>query len=337
MTAPGRRTNLALFAVLGVALATGAWSFATGASAGRWVIWAHGIAGLGVVVLAPWKARIARRGFARRRPGFSLSIALAVFVVVAVAAGVSHSTGVLRTVGPVTAMQVHVGAALVALPLAAWHVIARPAHPRVTDLSRRTLLRTGLFVGASTAAYLASEGLVRGVGLPGAERRFTGSFEKGSFDPAAMPITQWLNDAVPEIDGPSWRLVVAAGEDERSFGLDALMTFDAHARATLDCTGGWFAEQEWTGIPLSELIGRPGDAQSVLVRSATGYQRRFSSREAGRLLLATTIDDRPLSTGHGYPLRLVAPGRRGFWWVKWVERIEVDDTPWWWQPPFPVA
>jgi hypothetical protein len=31
------------------------------------------------------------------------------------------------------------------------------------------------------------------------------------------------------------------------------------------------------------------------------------------------------------------PGRRGFWWVKWVERIEVSSTPWWWQSPFPLT
>ena len=44
-----------------------------------------------------------------------------------------------------------------------------------------------------------------------------------------------------------------------------------------------------------------------------------------------------LSPGHGFPLRLVAPGRRGFWWVKWVERIETSATPWWWQSPFPLT
>jgi DMSO/TMAO reductase YedYZ molybdopterin-dependent catalytic subunit len=35
-------------------------------------------------------------------------------------------------------------------------------------------------------------------------------------------------------------------------------------------------------------------------------------------------------------VRLVAPGRRGFWWVKWVRRIEVVDEPWWLQSPFPL-
>ena len=41
------------------------------------------------------------------------------------------------------------------------------------------------------------------------------------------------------------------------------------------------------------------------------------------MLLATHVGDEPLSPGHGAPVRLVAPGRRGFQWVKWIDRIEV--------------
>jgi DMSO/TMAO reductase YedYZ molybdopterin-dependent catalytic subunit len=55
------------------------------------------------------------------------------------------------------------------------------------------------------------------------------------------------------------------------------------------------------------------------------------------LLLATHVGGAPLSAGHGAPARLVAPGRRGFWWVKWVTAIDVTDEPWWWQPPFPLT
>jgi hypothetical protein len=337
MTAPGRRTNLALLAVFAVALATGAGSFATGASAGRWVIWAHGIAGLGVLVLAPWKTRIARRGVARRRPGLPASLALAVLVVVAVVAGLAHSTGALRSIGALTAMQVHVGVALVAVPLVVWHVIARPARPRPTDLSRRTLLRTGAFIGISTTAYVATEGLVRTTGLPGGDRRFTGSFETGSFEPEAMPVTQWLNDAVPAIDPDVWRLVVATKSGERSYDHGDVMRSDVVVPATLDCTGGWFAQQRWEGVWLSDLLGDEDGGRSVLVRSVTGYRRRFPASDAERLLLASRVGGTPLSPGHGFPLRLVAPGRRGFWWVKWIDRIEVDDAPWWWQPTFPLA
>jgi DMSO/TMAO reductase YedYZ molybdopterin-dependent catalytic subunit len=53
--------------------------------------------------------------------------------------------------------------------------------------------------------------------------------------------------------------------------------------------------------------------------------------------VATHVGGEPLSAGHGAPARLVAPGRRGFWWVKWIMAIDVDNEPWWWQPPFPLT
>ena len=77
--------------------------------------------------------------------------------------------------------------------------------------------------------------------------------------------------------------------------------------------------------------------QSSEVVSTAGYRRRFPAHEAGTLLLATHASGRPLSRGHGGPARIVAPGRRGFWWVKWVASIDVVDEPWWWQPPFPLT
>jgi DMSO/TMAO reductase YedYZ molybdopterin-dependent catalytic subunit len=33
---------------------------------------------------------------------------------------------------------------------------------------------------------------------------------------------------------------------------------------------------------------------------------------------------------------LVAPGYRGFEWVKWVVEIELSDEPEWLQPPLPL-
>ena len=61
--------------------------------------------------------------------------------------------------------------------------------------------------------------------------------------------------------------------------------------------------------------------------SHTGYRWSFTAEHARRCLLATRVGGEPLSHGHGAPARLVAPGRRGFQWVKWVTRIEVHDGP----------
>jgi hypothetical protein len=64
-------------------------------------------------------------------------------------------------------------------------------------------------------------------------------------------------------------------------------------RATIDRTGGWFAEQEWQGVRLHRLLHDVGDARSVLVISHTGYARRLPLGDLDRLLLATHAGDTP--------------------------------------------
>ncbi len=151
-----------------------------------------------------------------------------------------------------------------------------------------------------------------------------------------MPVTQWLWDRVPILDGEEWRLRVG----ERLWSRNELEHLvDTEVVATLDCTGGWYADQRWSGVRLDHLLAASatGAGSSVEVRSVTGYTRRFPRRDAAQLILATKLGGELLSPGHGFPVRLVAPNRRGFWWVKWVSEITVDDNPWWWQPPFPLA
>jgi DMSO/TMAO reductase YedYZ molybdopterin-dependent catalytic subunit len=343
-----RRTNLALLAVLAVALVSGALAFAAGTGWGRPVVAGHAAAGLAVVVLAPWKSVIVRRGLARRAgPGRWASVAFGALVLVAVAAGLAHSSGALARLGPLSAMQVHVGAALAAVPLLAWHVAARGgARARRADLSRRALLRAGAVAGGAGLLLLAVEGATRLAGLPGARRRFTGSLPVAAAtpgaalaDPRRIPVTQWLDDRVQALDPAAWRLRVTAGTDTREWTYQELAGFGDRVEAVLDCTGGWYARAAWEGARLDRLLPPAADEAggSLVVASATGYRRRLPLADAGDLLLATRLAGRPLSAGHGFPARLVAPGRRGFWWVKWVVSVEVDPAPWWRQPPFPVS
>jgi hypothetical protein len=328
----GRRTNLALFAALWVAFLTGALAFAIGSGWNRWATAVHAIAGFVIVLLTPWKSVIARRGLRRRRRGRLTSVAFTILVAAAVLSGVLHSTG-LVAIGDLTSMQIHVGAALIALPFAAMHVVGRRVRLHRSDASRRQLLRSGTLVAGAALTYAVVEGGSKLASLRGGTRRFTGSFEAGSLDPDAMPVTQWLDDSVPSIDTEDWTVAI----DGRALTYADVSQWTDAMTATLDCTGGWWAEQEWSGVLLSRLLPADTNARSIVVTSATGYQRRYPIDDARKLLLATRVGGRPLSPGHGYPVRIVAPGRRGFWWVKWVVSIEVSERPWWIQSPFPVT
>jgi hypothetical protein len=332
----GRRTNLALLVLLAAAFGTGWLAFAYATAPARWSLLVHATSGVAILALLPWKSIVARRGLQRRRPGRWASLALAVLVLASLAGGLLHSTGLLRWWGPYTAMELHVGAAIAAVPLVIWHVLARRVQPRALDLSRRNVLRAGALVASAGAGYALSELAVRATSLPGAARRFTGSYEIGSFQPDLMPVSSWILDAVPAIATNEWRLRVVTPGGIREWGYAELLGFDDRVRAVLDCTGGFWSEQEWSGVLLSRLVSDIPAGLSVRVVSHTGYDRRFPVTELSRLLLATRLGGAPLSPDHGSPARLVAADRRGFWWVKWVTAIELDGLPHWWQPPFPL-
>src|SRR5688572_25665389 len=98
----GRRTNVALLLLLAAAFATGAAAYAVGTESNKWVTISHGVVGLALVALAPWKSLIARRGLRRRRPGFRLSVLLGAAVAISIAFGIAHAAGV-RSAGALTA------------------------------------------------------------------------------------------------------------------------------------------------------------------------------------------------------------------------------------------
>jgi DMSO/TMAO reductase YedYZ molybdopterin-dependent catalytic subunit len=98
----------------------------------------------------------------------------------------------------------------------------------------------------------------------------------------------------------------------------------------LDCTGGFYSTQRWRGIRIGRLLDQVTlhpDARYVSFISVTSYRWSLPLEEARTALLATHIEEEPLSHEHGFPLRLVAPGHRCFEWVKWITRIEVLTAP----------
>lgn len=326
----GRRTNAGLLLLLLGSLATGGLAFATaGPVTARAAAVAHGVLGLGLLALAPWKVVVVRR--APRVTALGLTLAL--LVVTCVVAGVVEVlVGPDVRGGGLTPIQVHVGSAVGIVALLATHVVRhwRPRLVRRTDAGRRQLLRTAAFTAAAGGTFVALEGVTVASGA--AERRTaTGSHRIPAAD---VPATIWLLDRVPGAADQAQEVTVA-GVGVAASDLDAR---GGPVRARLDCTTGWYADATWTGVALADLLPASAlaEARSLVVTSVTGYRRRFDVDAAGALFLCTRVEGVRLSAGYGAPVRLVAPGHRGFWWVKWVASVETSALPASAQSPFPL-
>ena len=330
LTAPNPRVlDGSLLVGIAFVLATGVVSLYSGRPSRAWVFVTHGLGGLVLAGLVGLKLRRVRprlRGV-RHSAVVALSALLAVVTVGAFASGVAWVFGASVDLGPWGLLNLHIGLGLVVAGLLAAHLVSRFRLPSRADFEgRRTALRYTAAVVAGAAVYRL-QGTVNGaLETAGAERRFTGSRETGSGDGNAFPVTSWVADDPDPIEASSWSLTVDGAVAEPVELGYAELADDDERRALLDCTSGWYSEHDWQGVPVASLLSAAepvDDAAWVSFRSVTGYRWSLPVDEARDALLATRVDGERLGHGHGFPMRLVAPGRRGFQWVKWVEEVRV--------------
>ena len=334
--------NTILLVLILVELATGLFGLVSGSRDKAAYILSHRISGYAILVVLLWKVQNALFSLRRRRAAGPRAATLVLTAVLALTLGLGFAwsfSGPFAFAGfSGVSWHIYVGAAM--LPLLVWH---SAYHTRGLSIGvsaeRRSFLQLGAVAIAGAAFWQLGELGARLATLSGATRRFTGSYGVDARTAGVFPVVSWLNDRPPGVGPDSWALRVrGAVEHESELSYEELDP-RAELTATIDCTGGWYSTQVWRGVPLAVVLETAGvhpDAASVTVTSVTGYYRRFSLEESRGYLLATHVGGRPLSRGHGSPLRLVAPGKRGFEWVKWVAAIEVNSSSKWLQPPLPL-
>jgi DMSO/TMAO reductase YedYZ molybdopterin-dependent catalytic subunit len=329
-----RVTDWGLAALVGALVASGALTLFAGSPRDAWVFAVHDALAVAIALLFVVKLRRVWSRVTRPSRWDSrtiVGVAGAVVVVATVGSGLLWSDGATPTLAGYSLLSVHdaLGALLALVVLV--HMAARAKRLRTRDLAgRRQFLAVSGVAAASFAAWRVQRPLQTLLELRGARRRFTGSYETASFAGNAFPTTSWVADHPRPVDLTAYRLVVRGlVTRELALTLADLPEIDELV-ATLDCTGGFYSTQRWRGIRLDRLLDLAGarpSARHVSVASITGYRWSFGIGDASRMMLATHIAEERLSHDHGAPLRLVVPGARGFQWVKWVQEVNLRQSP----------
>jgi DMSO/TMAO reductase YedYZ molybdopterin-dependent catalytic subunit len=219
----------------------------------------------------------------------------------------------------------------------------RPGVSRAAQGRRQLLSRAGV-VALTVGATGGTLGLIRGYlssfsiydgAITSAHNGFTAPITPNS---EHYVVTQ--NPIDPSVITNAWRLeVTGLVGNPGSYSYEELQKLPSISRAvTLECIanatfagGRLISTAIWQGVTLRSLLERHGGAQTsathVAFYSVDGYNVSLPLNELLQVdpLLAWRMNGVELPQRHGYPLRVLIPGRYGEENAKWVTRVELTD------------
>lgn len=171
---------------------------------------------------------------------------------------------------------------------------------------------------------------------------FSGLFGKERTRVPLGPASTLLSDFpvrevedVPGVPAEQWTIRVdGLVEHPQTLDHAAFMALRRSAE-TVDfhCVEGWsVGDVRWAGVPVADILAQAVPTSQAGAVSFHAYGGQYldsltiDQARDPQVLLADTLDDRPLPPEHGGPVRLVVPAQLGYKSVKWVQRIEVTAT-----------
>ncbi|MDY1005798.1 molybdopterin-dependent oxidoreductase [Curtobacterium sp. CFBP9011] len=201
------------------------------------------------------------------------------------------------------------------------------------DGRRQRVARRGFIAGvtAATAGVVAlTVGQSSAVGEPfnvfGPRKRHLGQ--------NGLPVNRTARAAgvLATATAADWALTVAGPSVSRTFSRAELIALgQTEARLPIACVEGWSQMATWKGVRMRDLLAAVQVDPDVHVR-VTSLERHGGYRimEMGpeytadpTTLIALELNGEKLDLEHGFPARIIAPGRPGVLQTKWIERIEV--------------
>lgn len=152
--------------------------------------------------------------------------------------------------------------------------------------------------------------------------------------PQDLPVNRSARqaDVTAAASDPGWMLTLESGDTSLALSRSDLEALPQRTEVLpISCVEGWTVDATWTGVPLRDLLALVGAPEGSTVRLRS-MQRRGAfgattmpavyARDP-RTLVALHLNGEPLDLDHGYPARVIAPGRPGVLQTKWLTSIEV--------------
>ncbi|MEP7072209.1 MAG: molybdopterin-dependent oxidoreductase, partial [Verrucomicrobiota bacterium] len=139
----------------------------------------------------------------------------------------------------------------------------------------------------------------------------------------------------PEVARENWKLdIIGQVENPRVYSFAEIAAMPSvEQETTLLCISygigsGLCSNAIWKGVPLPTLLAQvkpKAEVTTVLFHAADGYYETFDFKKAMEptTLVAYEMNGEPLPQRHGFPLRMIVPGRYGEKQPKWLTRIEL--------------
>ncbi|MFM9920324.1 molybdopterin-dependent oxidoreductase [Lacisediminihabitans sp. H27-G8] len=200
--------------------------------------------------------------------------------------------------------------------------------PKQAKVSRRGFVAT---VGVATAAVVAltagqSFRVLDAINVFGPRKNFVG--------PNDLPINRTAKAAkVTDADtGADWALSVSRGAVVKTYTRADLESMTLHSvDLPIACVEGWSQMASWRGVRLRDLLDAVGahpdeDLRLTSLEKSGGYRVTEMGHEFAQdelTLVALELNGDPLNMDHGFPARMIAPGRPGVLQTKWLSKLEV--------------
>ncbi|TFD82644.1 molybdopterin-dependent oxidoreductase [Cryobacterium fucosi] len=198
--------------------------------------------------------------------------------------------------------------------------------PAAEKVSRRGFLAT---VGVAVAAVV---GLTAGQTFAPLDAVNVFGPRKKGVGQQGVPVNRTAKQAnVTEAVIAGWMLTVAHGGVERSFTRAELERMpQTEVTLPIACVEGWSQMAAWRGVRLRDLADLVGAGEDTSFRLVSLEPRgSFRQTQMGPeyvrdplTLVALELNGETLDLEHGYPARMIAPGRPGVLQTKWLSRIE---------------